>query len=55
MKIKSKLVGMTLVPLFISVLVVGFVSVYLTEQHLNEEQKTILKVALEGFKFETNT
>lgn len=54
MKIKSKLVGMTLVPLFISVLVVGFVSVYLTEQHLNEEQKTILKVALEGFNNDVN-
>ena len=49
MKIKGKLMSMVLFPMIMCSLVIGFVSVYLAENYLNNEQETILKVALEGF------
>ena len=49
MKIKSKLVGMILVPVILCSLVIGVVSVYQADKNLKEEQKVILQVAFEGF------
>ena len=54
MKIKSKLVGMILVPVILCSLVIGVVSVYQAEKNLKEEQKVILQVALEGFHDDVN-
>lgn len=49
MKIKSKLVLMMVLPMLISSIAVGTVAMILSQQYLNEEQATILKVALEGY------
>lgn len=54
MKIKGKLVGMVLVPMIICSMVIGGISIVLVQQYLDEEQKTILKVALEGFSGDVN-
>ncbi|MBQ4523276.1 MAG: methyl-accepting chemotaxis protein [Lachnospiraceae bacterium] len=54
MKIKSKLAGMVLIPMIVCSLVIGFVSIAEAEKYLDEEQKTILQVALEGFQDDVN-
>ena len=54
MKMKGKLVSMVLVPMILCSLVVGIFSVLFAEKYLVEEQKMILKVALEGFHDDVN-
>ena len=54
MKVKGKLVTMVLVPMIVCSLVIGFVSLFQAKKYLDEEQKTILKVALEGFHDDVN-
>ncbi|MGN0483478.1 MAG: methyl-accepting chemotaxis protein [Lachnospiraceae bacterium] len=54
MKMKGKLVCMIMIPLLISSLAIGIISVNRSESYLNGEQKTILQVALEGFDGDVN-
>lgn len=49
MKMKWKLALMVVLPMIICSITVAAISVNLSKKHLNEEQKTILKVALEGY------
>lgn len=49
MKIKTKLLLIGLLPLVVASIAIGVLSLILSRSHLDEEQETILKVALEGY------
>lgn len=55
MKIKSKLICMVLIPMLVCSIVIGFISVYISEGYLNEEQKNILQAALVNFNGDVNS
>lgn len=54
MKIKMKLVLMVLIPTLISGTVIGIIGQHLSRTFLNNEQATILKVALKGYSGDVN-
>ncbi len=49
LKIKTRVVLIGIIPLIAASLLVGMISLFLSRDHLDEEQKTILQVALEGY------
>lgn len=49
MKMKTKLLLIGLLPVVIASIAIGAISLLLSRSHLDEEQETILKVALEGY------
>lgn len=54
MKIKSKLLLIALVPMFISGFIISTTSILKSESYLINEQETILKIAVEGFTDDVN-
>lgn len=54
MKIRLKLILMIVLPMLISGLAIGFFSIQLARNYLNNEQKTILKTAITGYSGDVN-
>ena len=54
MKIKLKMVLMAIVPMLISGIIITFTALSLSRSALNDEQETILRVALEGYSGNVN-
>ena len=54
MKIKLKMVLMAIVPMLISGIIITFAALSLSRSALNDEQETILRVALEGYSGNVN-
>ena len=53
-KIKLQMILMVLIPMLISSLIIGITALRLSRSFLNNEQETILKVAIEGFSGDVN-
>ncbi len=54
MKIRLKLILMIIMPMLICGLAIGILSTQLARNYLNNEQKTILKTAIEGYSGDVN-
>ena len=54
MKIRLKLILITILPMLISGLAIGIFSMVLAKNYLNHEQETILKTAVEGYSDDVN-
>ena len=54
MKIKGKMTCMVLIPMIVCTIAVGLISLIQANRYLDEEQKKILQVAVEGFDGDVN-